>query len=80
MSIKHFGFAVVILLICVSTGLAQGPTSSVLTPANQPEKSSVMTNEPLPTGARIYVAPMPSGFETYLVAGLEKKKIENRYH
>ena len=75
MLFKHFVFAVVILLTCVSTGLGQEPKPSALTPASQPEMSTVMTNEPLPAGARIYVAPMASGFETYVVAGLEKKKV-----
>lgn len=35
----------------------------------------MITNESLPTGARIFVAPMPNGFETYIVVGLEKKKV-----
>jgi hypothetical protein len=35
----------------------------------------VITNELLPANSRLYVAPMSSGFETYVVAGLEKKKV-----
>jgi hypothetical protein len=35
----------------------------------------VITNESLPKGARIYVAPIHNGFETYITAGLEKKKV-----
>jgi hypothetical protein len=57
--------------ICVCS--AQQPASSNLTPSN--EKTPVITNESLPSGARIYVAPMPNGFETYVVAGIEKKKV-----
>jgi hypothetical protein len=38
-------------------------------------ESPVITNEALPKGARIYVAPIQNGFETYIVAGLEKKKV-----
>ena len=35
----------------------------------------VITNEALPSGARLFVAPIQNGFETYIVAGLEKKKV-----
>lgn len=35
----------------------------------------VITNESLPTGAKIYVAPMPNGFETYVIAGFQKKGV-----
>jgi FlaG/FlaF family flagellin (archaellin) len=38
-------------------------------------ESPVITNEALPKEARIYVAPIQNGFETYIVAGLEKKKV-----
>ena len=37
--------------------------------------SPVITNESLPPGARIFVAPMPNGFETYVIAGLQKKGV-----
>lgn len=45
--------------------------------ANTPTESltPVITNESLPKGARIYVAPIQNGFETYITAGLEKKKV-----
>jgi len=36
---------------------------------------TVITNESLPRGARLYVSPIQNGFETYIVAGLEKKKV-----
>ena len=39
------------------------------------ESALTMPNETLPVGARLYVAPMPSGFETYVIAGLEQKKV-----
>src|SRR5581483_2596405 len=35
----------------------------------------IITNESLPRGARLYVAPIQNGFETYIIAGLEKKKV-----
>ena len=38
-------------------------------------KESVITNESLPKGARICISPISNGFETYITAGLEKKKV-----
>jgi hypothetical protein len=38
-------------------------------------KTPVITEEKLPPSARIYVAPISNGFETYIVAGIEKKKV-----
>ena len=63
------------VLLCASSTLAQETKTSDLTPANQPDKTPVITNESLPAGARIYIAPMPNGFETYAAAGIEKKKV-----
>ena len=34
-----------------------------------------LSEEKLPAGSKVYVAPMPGGFETYLIAGLHKKKV-----
>jgi hypothetical protein len=50
---------------------APSPTKAITTESESP----VMTNEALPKGARIYVAPIQNGFETYITAGLEKKKV-----
>ena len=47
------------------------PKENVATEAPVP----VITNEALPSGARLFVAPIQNGFETYIVAGLEKKKV-----
>ena len=35
----------------------------------------VLADEVLPPGARLYVAPMPNGFDTYVIAGLQQKKV-----
>lgn len=35
----------------------------------------IITDEALPKGARLYVAPISNGFETYITAGIEKKKV-----
>ena len=37
--------------------------------------ASVISNESLPKDARIFVAPISNGFETYITAGIEKKKV-----
>jgi hypothetical protein len=34
-----------------------------------------MTEESLPSGARIYVAPVSNGFDTYIIAGIQKKNV-----
>jgi hypothetical protein len=39
------------------------------------EPGTLMSEERLYSGARIYVAPMVNGFDNYIVAGLQKKKV-----
>ncbi len=68
-----------ILLAVLLSALAIHAQQSSLSPA-PPEKTAessntTITNEPLPKGARIYLASMQNGFETYVAAGLEKKKV-----
>lgn len=63
------------VLLCTSLIAAQEAKPSDLTTTNQADKNPVITNESLPSGARIYIAPMPNGFETYVAAGIEKKKV-----
>jgi hypothetical protein len=67
--------AVLVCLFCAASALAQESKPSNLTPAQNNDKAPVITEETLPSGARIYLAPMPNGFETYVAAGLEKKKV-----
>lgn len=43
-----------------------------LTPA---EPGALISEEKIPVGARIYVAPMSNGFDNYIVAGLQQKKV-----
>jgi RNA:NAD 2'-phosphotransferase (TPT1/KptA family) len=66
---------VVVGSFSVATGFAQAAKPSDLMRANQTDKNPPITNESLPAGARLYIAPMPNGFETYVAAGLEKKKV-----
>jgi hypothetical protein len=55
------------------------PTQNLTAPSATNKKllatAPVITNESLPAGARIFVAPMPNGFETYVIAGLQKKGV-----
>jgi len=66
-----------LLFTLVEVGVAQAqeaPPSAA--PSSLAEtKTPVITEESLPRGARIFVAPMSNGFDTYVVAGLEKKKV-----
>src|SRR5437016_3287719 len=62
-------------IVCWSAlGFAQETKPAELTPATT-NKAPVITDESLPSGARIFLAPMPNGFEIYVAAGLEKKKV-----
>jgi hypothetical protein len=75
MPFKRLLLPVLALFLCAGSSLAQEAKPSELTTTNQADKNPVITNESLPSGARIYIAPMPGGFETYVAAGLEKKKV-----
>jgi hypothetical protein len=75
MPFKRLVLPVLAFFLCTGSSLAQEPKPSELTTTNQTDKNPVITNESLPSGARIYIAPMPGGFETYVAAGLEKKKV-----
>jgi hypothetical protein len=41
----------------------------------QQAAATTLPDEPLPKGARIYVAPMPNGFDTYVIAGFQNKQV-----
>lgn len=63
----------VLLMLSHALLYAQAPPSSA-----QAEAGDSMLTAPqqvLPIGARIYVAPMSNGFETYVVAGFQKKQV-----
>ena len=62
-------------MLILGSGYAQESKSSSLTTSNQNEKQPMITNESLPQGAKIFIAPMQNGFETYVVAGIEKKNV-----
>lgn len=67
----------VLLLLCPTPlpwpqESSQPPTEKV---TSTESAAPVITNESLPKGARLYVAPISNGFETYIAAGIEKKKV-----
>lgn len=45
--------------------------------SGRPQDSTVpaLPNESLPKGAKLYVAPIENGFDTYIIAGLQKKEV-----
>jgi hypothetical protein len=62
-------------LLCASvSGWSQAVVQSSASEKDNPAVSTI-AKEPLPKGARLYVAPIENGFETYIIAGLEKKKV-----
>jgi hypothetical protein len=71
------GFPVVVaLLLLLPACMAAAQAAKPASPENKlVEKAPVITDEQLPSGARLYVAPMPNGFETYVIAGLQKKHV-----
>ena len=78
MPFKRLLVPILICILCGSSLVAQEAKPSELTTTNQPDKNPVITNESLPSGARIFIALMPNGFETYVAAGIEKKKVPVR--
>ncbi|HZQ94952.1 MAG TPA: hypothetical protein VFA67_08080 [Candidatus Sulfotelmatobacter sp.] len=50
-----------------------GPVKEHIAPSES--VAPVISDESLPKGARLYVAPISNGFETYITAGIEKKKV-----
>ncbi|SRR5260221_8158357 len=77
---KPFFTSVAVLSLFLCSAWAQNsapsdPPKATDAADKDKNKSTTITNENLPPGAKLYVAPMPNGFETYVVAGLEKKKV-----
>jgi hypothetical protein len=60
-------------LLPPSHGLAlqKAPTQT----QEKDESGLSFPDQVLPAGARLFVAPMPNGFETYVIAGLQQKKV-----
>jgi hypothetical protein len=54
---------------------SQDQVSSAPQPASNLTATDDKGAKKLPAGSRIYVAPMEGGFETFIVAGLQQKKV-----
>ena len=65
------GSKVAAFAVTLATALAAGAYAQ--TPAEG--TSLPLPNQILPAGARLFVAPMQNGFETYVIAGLHEKKV-----
>lgn len=67
----------IVALFLIQIGVAAAQDSKPAPSSELVEnKNPVITNEQLPSGAKLFVAPMSNGFETYVIAGLEKKKVQ----
>lgn len=51
----------------------KGPSSDQNLVATEP--NTLMSEQKIPFGARVYVAPMANGFDNYVIAGVQKKKV-----
>ena len=45
---------------------------SIVAPAQSPKAA---LDKPIPSGAKVFIAPVEGGFETYLAAGIQQKKV-----
>jgi hypothetical protein len=69
------GPVVALVLSLPVAGRAQAPSPQLEKAEGQGSAALSVSQEILPVGARLYVAPMSNGFETYVVAGLQKKQV-----
>jgi hypothetical protein len=64
----------IVALCLIQTGMLSAQQSEQAA-SQLTNQTPVITDEKLPSGARLYIAPMSNGFETYVIAGLQKKKV-----
>ena len=57
------------------TKKTDAPAAATEQKLTQEDPTTLMSDEKLYSGARIYVAPMLNGFDNYIVAGLQQKKV-----
>jgi hypothetical protein len=66
---KILPFLTIFIFVCCIDAFAQESNE-------QPDSSSAnLEAKKVPAGSRVYVAPMDNGFETYIIAGLQQKKV-----
>jgi hypothetical protein len=49
--------------------------AAALTVSAPAQTSQAALDKPIPRGARVFIAPVEGGFETYLAAGIQQKKV-----
>ena len=49
--------------------------AAALTASAPAQSSKAALDKPIPRGARVFIAPVEGGFETYLAAGIQQKKV-----
>lgn len=87
-ALRRILFAIVVCAVSVSAQEFRTPTNPGTTPTAAPiekrvveqnlvaaEPGALVSQERIPSGARVYVAPMANGFDNYIVAGLQQKKV-----
>src|SRR5436190_11495408 len=69
--------AVTMFALCAAGQQATAPTepSAPKQELVASEPNTLMSQEKVPSGSRVYVAPMANGFDNYIVAGLQQKKV-----
>ncbi len=72
---RHHAVAFALIGAAAASAGAQDVLPAQPATAAAQEAGVVMPNESFPAGARLFVAPMSNGFETYVIAGLEQKKV-----
>lgn len=55
--------------------MAEEPPAAVEQKLVETQPGTLIGEEKIPAGSRIYVAEMPNGFENYIIAGLQQKKV-----
>jgi hypothetical protein len=55
--------------------MAMSLLAAVLSVGAPAQTSKAALDKPIPRGARVYIAPVEGGFETYLAAGIQQKKV-----
>lgn len=62
-------------LVALLVSLMGPPYVLLQATAVQQGEAPALPNESLPRGAKLYVAPIENGFDTYIIAGLQNKSV-----
>jgi len=58
-----------------SSGQAKEPASDIKSAPTDEGQLATVNNAKIPSYSKVYVAPIPGGFENYIIAGLRNKKV-----